>query len=316
MSKCLITGCGGFIGSYLADYLIQKRFTVYGLVRKGAKKQYPITGGVLVWESDVLHNKALDALVAEIRPDYVFHMAAQSNIPLSWQNPEETLKVNVLGTLYLLEAIRKAGIYPLVQVLCSSAEYAGSTQENVTIKETDELRSSSPYGVSKVAADLLAHLYWQVYKVKVIRLRPFYIVGPGKTSDVVSNFACGIAEIEAGRRNILEVGNLEAVRDIVDIRDCVRAMGLLMRAGTPGEAYNVSSGKGYSIGEILQKFIMLSPQRIPVRRSSKKLRPLDEHFLIGNNSKLSALGWKPEIPLEQTLADILDFWRKRANAFK
>ena len=315
-NKVLITGCASFIGSYLAEFLMEMGFTVYGTIHQDSRNIDHLKEKLTTFKCDILDKNKIESIVAEVNPDFVFHLAAQSLILPSWQDPEKTLKVNTLGTLYLLESIRKAAIDPVIEVVGSSAEYGFCDAAESPIKESRELRPSSPYGVSKVAEDMLAYIYWRTYDMKVIRIRPFYIVGPRKVSYVCSDFAIGIAQIEAGQRDTLSVGNLDNVRDLVDVRDAVRAMWLLAEKGTPREVYNICSGKGYRVKDILDKLISLSSQHIKVRTDPDRMRPSDEPILIGDSSRLRSLGWEPQISIEKTLSDILDYWRANAPAVK
>jgi nucleoside-diphosphate-sugar epimerase len=168
--------------------------------------------------------------------------------------------------------------------------------------------------VSKTAADMLARLYWQVYGLKVVRARPFFVTGPRKLGDVCSDFCRGVAEIESGRRRSLQVGNLEAVRDFVDVRDAVEALRLLAEKGQPGEAYNICSGTGTSVSDLLGIVTDAARAPIPVQRSHQRYRPLDEPITVGDRSRLSALGWAPQQAIKQTVADTLEFWRQREPA--
>lgn len=309
MGKALITGCSSFIGSHLADLVLEKGHDVFGTVYQHNENIDYLKDRITILSCDITDRKRVEAVIRQVKPDYVFHLAAQSLIPLSWQNPEKTFAVNIQGTLYLLDSIRKAGVSPLIEVVCSSSEYGFTYEQELPIKENREFRPSSPYSVSKVAQDMLTYLYWQRYQMRIIRVRPFSIIGPRNTHGACSDFARGIAEVEKGQKGVLSVGNLEAIRDIVDVRDCVKAMWLLAEKGTPGEVYNICSGRGYGMGEILNRLIALSQCKIEAHRESQKLRPLDEPILVGDNSKLGKLGWKPQILIDETLADLLDYWR-------
>jgi len=313
MNRCLITGCGGFIGSHLADFLVEKGIVVYGVVHQHPENLNHLKDKITILECDISDRKEVDDVISEVKPDRVFHLAAQSLILSSWQDPEKTIKTNILGTFYLLDSIRKANIDPLIEVVCSSAEYGFNYESEIPIREDKEFRPSSPYGVSKVGQDMLAYLYWHSYNMRIIRARPFYIVGPRKTSDSCSDFARGIAMVEKGQTEILSIGNLDVIRDIADIRDCVRAMWLLTECGVPGEVYNICSGRGYKMGDILDKLLSLSPSKIKVCQSRQRIRPSDDSILIGDNSKLCELGWKPQIPIEKTLSNMLEYWRKNLD---
>ena len=311
MNKCLITGCEGFIGSHLADFLLEMGFSVYGIVYQDTKNIDHLGGRLNVRKCNITDKETVWSILEEVRPDYVFHLAAQSLIPASWQDAEKTFNINVLGTIYLLDGIRKAGLDPVIEIACSSDEYGYTAANDSLIKESGELCPSSPYGVSKLAVDKLSYIYWQAYNMKIIRIRPFSVVGPRKVSDACSDFAKAIIEIEAGKRTSLSVGNLDAVRDFVDIKDAVKAMWLLAEKGTPGQVYNICSGKGYRIKDILDKLIALSAHHIKIRPDPSRMRPSDKPFLVGDNSKLRELGWTQQISLDQTLADILAYWRNK-----
>jgi GDP-4-dehydro-6-deoxy-D-mannose reductase len=306
----LITGCGGFIGSHLADFLLDKGLAGFGTDRQfndALRHKKELT----LFQCDIMDKKTLEEVIHKVQPDLVFHLAAQSLVMPSWKDPEFTFRINTFGTLYLLDSIRSVKINPIIIVAGSSAEYGTSQPDEIPIKETKELRPTSPYGVSKVAEDMLAYLYWNTYGMKIIRVRPFFIIGPRKESDVASSFACGIAEIETGKRENLSVGNLETVRDFIDYRDAIKALWLLTAKGTAGDVYNVCSGKGYRIKEILDKLLKLTVKPIEICNDPELMRPSDDPVVIGDNSRLLSLGWKPEIPIEKTLADILDYWRHR-----
>ena len=260
-------------------------------------------------ECDISDKNILTQLVNEIKPDYVYHMAAQSLVIPSWLHTEDTFKVNMFGTLYLLEAIRNQNIDSTIVIACSSSEYGITYRHELPIKENNEFRPTSPYGISKVGTDLLAFLYWKIYNTKIIRIRPFNITGPRKLFDATSEFARGIAEIEKGNKLYLQVGNLETVRDILDINDAIKAIWLLSQSGVPGEVYNICSGIGYKITDILDQLISMSTSKIDIRKDANRLRPMDESVYIGDNSKLCSLGWQPEVPIIQTLKNTLEYWR-------
>jgi GDP-4-dehydro-6-deoxy-D-mannose reductase len=309
MSKCLITGCGGFIGSYLAEYLLQRDAAVYGIIHHDTKNLDHLEGKVTLFDCDIQDKDRVEAIVVEVKPDVIFHLAAQSRVESSQQNPEQTFRINTLGTLSLLEAVRQAAINPVIELAGSSAVYGVSHQSEIPIDETHEFRPSSPYAVSKVAADMLGYFYWRAYHFPIIRVRLFNITGPRMMDDVCSDFTRDIVEVEKGRKEKLEPGNLEAIRDFTDVRDAVEALWRLAERGVPGEAYNLCSDRGYSMRQVLDMAISLSSCNIKVCPHQRKLRSIDDPVYIGDNSKLKKLGWEPQIPLETTLEDMLEHWR-------
>jgi len=307
--KCLVTGCAGFIGSHLAEYLLSLDQTVYGVVRQASLPLGHLSK-VHVKQCDLLDKKCVRETILETRPQRIFHLASQTLIKPSWQDPELTIRTNVLGTLYLLNAVRDAGISPTIVIVCSSGEYA-ATNDGKPIGEDHRLEPSSPYALSKLAQDHLAALYGRAYGMNVMRLRPFSVIGPRKSGDVCSDFARDIVAIERGQQDCLSVGNLEAVRDFLDVRDAVAAFWLIAERGQLNEVYNICSGKGYKIREILELLISLANTEIRVRQDPDRIRFVDEPIRIGCNEKLRRLGWEPKIPLDQTLSDVLAYWRSK-----
>jgi GDP-4-dehydro-6-deoxy-D-mannose reductase len=309
--KALITGAGGFIGSHMADLLVEKGLDVSGTVNDGTRNVDHLKGKIKIINCDISDKAAVEKLINEIKPDYVFHMAAQSFVIPSWQDPERTFKTNILGTLYLLDALWKVMQNAVIAVACSSAEYGINYPDEIPIKESKVFRPSSPYAVSKVAVDMISNLYAKTYRMKIVRIRFFNTSGPRKTMDACSDFARGVAEVEKGIKPFVTVGNLDGVRDITDARDAVRAVWLLTEKGAYGDAYNVCSGQGYKVRDLLNRLVAMSAKKIEIReRDPEKLRPIDDPIFIGDNSKIRSLGWKPEIPIEQTLRDTLEYWRK------
>lgn len=306
----LITGCGGFIGSHLAEFLSSNGWRIVGTVHRETRHIAHLSGALDIRKCDINDRDSLRALVRETEPDFVFHLAAQNSISASWEDPEETLRTNVIGTLSLLEAIRDAGAGAVVQIAGSSSEYGPSLSEETPISETREPRPMSPYAASKTAAIHLSRLYAMRYGLRVHCVRPFQFIGPRKYPDACSEFAKGIVDIERGRSDELRVGNLDVIRDLLDVRDGVKAMVLIAEADQSSEVYNVCSGVGYRIRDILEKLIAISSIPVRVREDPKRFRPLDQSIILGDNIKLKGLGWQPHIPLERTLASILDYWKR------
>jgi GDP-4-dehydro-6-deoxy-D-mannose reductase len=314
MLRVLITGADGFVGRHLAHYLAQEEGAeVLGLGLHPSMGDGP-WDGCKYQVCDIMDAASLRRIVLDFRPDYIFHLAAQSSVRQSWEQWERTYDVALKGQCFLMEAVRDLGEQVRVHVACSAEEYGKVREEDLPLKEDQPLRPASPYAMSKVIQDYLAIFYHQAHGLKTVRTRAFNQTGPGQSPRfVVSDFARQIALIETGQRPpVLEVGNLEAKRDFSDVRDLVRAYWALLREGQPGEVYNVCSGRAYSIREILGMLLEMSRAKIEVRVEPTKVRPLDIPVLVGDCSRLRMLtGWEPRIPLDQTLRDVLEWWRER-----
>ncbi len=313
--RILITGITGFVGSHLAEYALARGgVEVFGTVRWRSRMENieDVLADVELVDCDLRDSTAVRKCLKEVKPDYIFHLAAQSFVPTSWTAPEETLSTNILSELNLLEAMRESGREIRIQVAGSSEEYGLVFEEETPIKETNPLRPLSPYAVSKVAQDMLAYQYHRSYGLFTVRTRAFNHEGPRRGHVfVTSNFARQIAWIEKGRKEpVIEVGNLSARRDFTDVRDVVRAYWLALEKGEPGEVYNIGSGKAVTIEQMLDMLLGMTAVEIEVRPVPERMRPSDVELLLADAGKFSALtGWKPEIPLEKTLADTLDYWR-------
>jgi GDP-4-dehydro-6-deoxy-D-mannose reductase len=316
--RALITGITGFAGSHLAEYLLSLGdFEVHG-VRRWRSPLDNIEGildKVTLHDTELRDAHAVRSLLGEIRPQRIYHLAAQSFVPTSWHSPADTLVNNITSELNLFEGALKEEIEDVrIQCAGSSEEYGLVYPEETPIKETNPLRPLSPYAVSKVAQDYLAYQYHQGYGLFAIRTRGFNHTGPRRGEPfVTSNFAKQIAEIEAGRREpVMKVGNLEAKRDFTDVRDTVRAYHISLEKGVPGEIYNICSGKAWSIQEMLDLLLSMSTIKVEVEQDPARMRPSDVELLLGDNTKLrEATGWEPTIPFEQTMKDLLDYWRAR-----
>jgi GDP-4-dehydro-6-deoxy-D-mannose reductase len=313
VSICLITGIGGFLGSHLADFALTQGWKVFGILRSDSRNIDGIRQRVTLFRSDILDRTQVENTVQKVRPEVIFHLAALSSASASWTEPERTFHVNVLGTLNLLEAVRAAGLKPIVVVAGSSAEYGFSQPDEIPIREDKPLRPASPYGVSKMATSALALLYHRAFDMKVLVVRPFFVIGPRKVGDVCSNFARGIVAVERGEQTPVRVGNLETTRDFLDAEDAVRALWLLAEEGTPGQAYNICSGVGHKIATVLEVFLRMGSRPINVDRDPALLRPVDEPIVVGDNSRLRALGWTPQVALDDSLSRIMHYWRTQAE---
>lgn len=315
--KYLITGITGFAGSHLAEYLLSRADgEVHGTLRWRSRMDNVVhlEGKVQFHVCDIRDAVAMNELIARVRPERIYHLAAQSFVPMSWTAPGETLTTNIIGQTNLFEAVRQVGCRSRIQIACSSEEYGLVLPEETPIKETNPLRPLSPYGVSKVAQDLMGYQYHQSYGLHIVRTRGFNHTGPRRGDVfVTSNFARQIARIEKGiTPPVIHVGNLEAVRDFTDVRDMVVAYYLALERGTPGDVYNVATGKGYRIREMLDMLLGMSNAKIKVEPDPARMRPSDVELLLGDATKLrQATGWEPKYRFEQTLSDLLDFWRAR-----
>jgi len=310
MLKCLVTGCEGFIGSHLADFLVERGHEVYGTVYADSKNIVHLKDKIFTFKCNMNDRRQVENIVKNAQPDIVFHLAAQSYVMVSWEDPELTLRTNIIGTFNLLESIRNNGTDPFVEVVGSAIVYGPRSTDELPLKEDNDFRPTSFYSISKVGEEMMGYMYSKVYGAKIVRIRPFNITGPRKIDDACSDFTKGLVEIEKGLRDVLEVGNLDTVRDVTDVRDGVSALWLLTERGEPGNVYNICSGKVRKIADILEMAIaIIGLKNVKVKQAAWKMRPYDDPVFVGDNSKLRALGWRPEVPLKKTLADMLDYWR-------
>jgi GDP-4-dehydro-6-deoxy-D-mannose reductase len=320
--KALITGITGFAGSHLAEHILAEHpdVEIFGTYRwRSRMENLEHLGEILgdrvrLVECELRDPSSVRWALEESRPDFIFHLAAQSFVPSSWTAPGDTVMSNVSGQINLFEAIRALDLDPVVQIACSSEEYGMVLPDEVPIKETNPLRPLSPYAVSKVGQDFLGYQYFMSYGLKVVRTRGFNHTGPRRGDVfVTSNFARQVARIELGLAEpVIKVGNLDAVRDFTDVRDMVRAYWLAVTDGRPGEVYNIATGEGLTIREMLDKLVAMAQVEVRVETDPERLRPSDVEILIGDSSRFRAdTGWEPRIPFEQTLRDTLDYWRER-----
>jgi GDP-4-dehydro-6-deoxy-D-mannose reductase len=313
--KALITGISGFVGSHLADHLLehtdwQVAGTVYGPAQNIAHIQHRLE----LYPAELSHLPVVQFILDRARPDVIFHLAAIAVTGRSWRDPAATLQVNVSMQANILQALVYLNLTSRVLVVGSSEEYGAALSIDRPITEETDFRPTNPYAVSKVAQDMLGLQYHLSHGLDTVRVRPFNHIGPRQNLGfVVPDFCSQIASIEAGQRQaVIRVGNLSAERDFTDVRDVVRAYHLLALKGESGEVYNVGSGRAHAIQEILDYLIAQSKVPIDIEPDPERLRPSDIPHVVCDYGKLYACtGWEPRIALEQSLTDALEDWRAR-----
>ncbi len=318
--KILVTGITGFVGGHFTEYVssVNPEVELHGAALTVALPHYlkNVKGRLRLHDCNIGDKARVQELISDILPDSIIHLAAQSYVSSSWENPEETLHTNIIGQSNLLEAVRgslRESYNPVILIACSSEEYGLQAPEG-GFNEESPLKPHSPYALSKVAQDFMGYQYWRAYGMKIVRLRAFNHTGPRRDPVFgVSGFCKKVAEIEKGLRPPqLEIRDLSAVRDFTDVRDVVQAYWLALARCTPGEVYNVCSGSGYRFQNIISAITNLSRvQPIALVPDPKGLRPTDGGVIIGNNKKFcAATGWHPHFDfLKQTIPDILEYWR-------
>jgi GDP-4-dehydro-6-deoxy-D-mannose reductase len=302
MRRALITGVSGFVGSHLASHLLDLGWKLFGFNKQQTN------GSMKVFVGDITDRDALKNVMKECRPDVIFHLAAV----IKSSDSELFYNVNLLGTVALFDTLVDLGMRPLVVVASSSAVY-GSGHGSRPISEKYMSRPVTHYAISKLAQEHAALRYFTAYQMPVMVVRMFNLLGPGQSPDLAcSAFARQIALAEAGGDEEILTGNLNSYRDFLDVRDAVRAFGLLVEKGGIGETYNVCSGSAFMVGQCLDEIMSISPRQFKVRVDPGHLQKNDVPIQVGNGRKLNqATGWKPQISLKQSLSDLLDYWRQK-----
>jgi GDP-mannose 4,6-dehydratase len=316
--RVLITGITGFVGSHLVEYILanHSQTEIHGIKRWRSPKDNirHVLDKMKLYDCDLRDLGSLIRVFGDVKPDVIFHLAAQSFVPTSYNAPADTLDTNVIGTCNLLEAVRILKLDPVIHICSSSEVYGQVKPDDLPIREACPLRPVSPYAVSKVGEDMLAFMYWQAYKLRTIRTRMFTHSGARRGEVFVDSwFALQVARIEAGLQEaVVRVGNLQSVRTFADVRDTVRAYWLLVEKCPPGEVYNIGGDITMTIREMLDQLLAMTnfKGKIEVRQDPALIRPADVTLQIPSSEKFkAATGWKPEIPYRQTLLDMLNYWR-------
>lgn len=318
----LVTGAGGMVGSHMVELLHASGHNVVGTYYKPTVDITEIPKEIRMIECDIRYPQNIEKVIMEYQPQQIYHLAAQSYPAVSWEHPYETIETNINGTIAVFEAIKKVRVTvseqydPIVVVACSSAEYGETLNKlegkEVYVKESAELLPLHPYGVSKVGQDLIAFQYYMNDKIRCIRARIFNSTGTRKVNDVTSDFTYRAVQAERSGVYKLRVGNLETHRAIMDQRDLVAALMLLAEKGTPGDVYNISSEHIYKMNDIVDIIEEKIGHKFELEVDKTLLRPSDEKIIVGDISKLQRdTGWKQYITLEETISDMLDYWRSK-----
>jgi GDP-4-dehydro-6-deoxy-D-mannose reductase len=308
-----VTGAGGMMGSHILDFLVEKGHNVLGIDFVPTTDIRELNKQALYVECDIRDKEKLTFLLDKFRPGIIFHLAAQSFPTVSWEMPEYTIEANLLGTINLFEAVKKLKLDTIILNAGSSAEYGYLNREDIPVKENRELKPLHPYGITKVAQELLAYQYYKNFGIKSVTIRIFNTTGPKKINDVCSDFTKQIVLMEKGfQENVLRVGNINTQRAITDVRDMIEAFWLAVHKCDFGERYNVSGEKLYPIKEIIEILKGLTAINFEIQEDPRLIRPTDEEVIYGDSSKFKEkTGWSQKIDIITTLKDMLDYWRKK-----
>ena len=310
MKRSLIIGAAGFVGAYLIDCIAENQdMSIYATKLPNEKVN---RDNVTVFDLDIMDKEAIVALLFEVRPDYIYHLAAQSSVGVAWKNPSLTIDVNIKGSINVMDAVRELYYKPKVLLIGSGEEYGYIKPEEIPINEENRVRPGNIYAATKACQNMIGHIYAKAYDMELYMVRAFNHIGPGQAPlFVVSDFCKQVAEIEKGLREpVIYVGNLDSKRDFTDVRDVVRAYTALIEVGVSGETYNVGSGNAVCVRDILQTIIDMSKVKIEVQIDPNKLRPIDVMTIEADTHKINELtGWKPLISISQTIEETLNFWR-------
>ena len=308
--RIFITGVDGFIGSWLARTLRERGAEVFGLSRRSGSDK----DGVVRFRGEITRRADVEAAIRDSRPDGIFHLAAQNNVMQSIRDPNETVSVNIQGSLHLFEAVRACSPNARLISVGSSSEYGKTASLQPFLEENLPLLPSNGYGAAKASQGMFAAVFARVFGLDIIHVRPFAVIGPGKKGDALADFCQGVVDIERGAKETLLVGNLTAVRDFVDVRDCVSAFLLLLERGEGGEVYNVCNAREGSLDDVLGILRELASRPIRTEVDPARMRPADDLRIVGSNRKLKECGYAPDYELPATVRDTLAWWRSQSFA--
>lgn len=319
--KVLITGINGFAGSHLADLFVKEgKYEVYGLIKTNARLNFikDILPQINLIDGDVTDAFSMKKVLTQVNPNMVYHLAALSWVGPSWDMPAAYMTVNAIGTINLLEAARKLDKIPKILVTCTPEEYGNVPEELIPITEDTRMAPVNPYAASKAAQNITCQVYYASYGMPIVRTRAFNHEGPRREiHGAIASWAQQIARIEAGLQDtVIKVGNLEATRNFTDVRDTVNAYKLAMEMGDPGELYLIGSDHVFTMKECLEKLIALSSNKtITYEVDQTRVRPTELKLFIGDFTKFKKkTNWQPTILFDQTLNDVLSYWRDQIQA--
>ncbi len=312
MAVYLITGANGFCGRHLADELRDGDNIVHGISRSIPDDLILKHPNIKYEQCNLIDHASVFNMLRKIKPDCIFHLAAESSVASSWKSPINIMNNNVISQVNILEAVRELELSTRIIVACSSEEYGSIRESDLPVNENCCFNPLSTYAVSKVSQDMLAYQYHKSYNMDIVRVRSFNLTGPGQSSIyALSSFAKQIADIEKNLiKNTILVGNLNVKRDYTDVRDAMKAYYKIASRAKPGSVYNLCSGKAYSLKNLLDILISLSTVDIKIEIDDSRLRPSDLPIMLGDNTRIQTeIGWEPEINIQGTLKDLLDYWR-------
>lgn len=314
MKRALIIGAAGFVGDYLIKHLVNDRkMEVHATKLPHEQLDESLA---TVYNLNILEKQEIVDLLFKVRPDYIFHLAAQSSVGVAWKNPQLTIDVNIKGSVNVMDAIRELYYKPRILMIGSGEEYGHIRPGETPINEDNHLRPGNIYAATKACQNMIGSIYAKAYDMDLMLVRAFNHIGPNQLPlFVVADFCKQVVEIEKGLREpVMRVGNLKAMRDFSDVRDVVRAYALLIEKGEQGETYNVGSGHAIAIQDVLDLILSKSTATITVEVDPAKIRPVDVPIIEADTTKINkATGWKTEIPMETTIEETLNYWREKIN---